>query len=555
MPTSKRYRRNYVLTVIVVFFLISFLTCFSVNADGTNIFITFLLAVVFIIIRIKWKIVADELDIVSNPSDARWSTEEEFVKLVCPDPNKTDGVWLGGDFYCTKNVHGVFIGGTGLQKTTTSLIPNLLIKPYSSNFVLDIKPELAARTARAQMEMGQEVYCIDPFGTQSELRTKYGLKDAGFNPFIFLTDENELIDNCGIIAHALIPDKPNDKDAYWAERGRTMLKMFLAHIATAMPKDEKNMYTLYKMLRASGDDWINQLISMKNNPALDGLIQVAAEELLGMADSPATMASIRSNAQKGTAIFESPHLRRNLSKNDFNPYDLPAKGNVTVYLILPERYWDDYCTWARMVIALSLKACNAKPNNPVQFFFDEFPFLKKFDDVQRNYTFGRGQNIRLWIYAQSIAALRENYGTDGMQSFLANAGIIQCVGGIRDLDTREHFSKLLGNRTRIKAQKSFGSSSSKDGDSNSTSTAYIEEKVPLLTPEQIGNMTGIITLCDRGKVVLNDTPYFKNRYEGVSLDTPWLTKEDRALLKAGKLPVDETHEYFMKMVDQPTRIV
>jgi type IV secretory pathway TraG/TraD family ATPase VirD4 len=313
------------------------------------------------------------------------------------------------------------------------------------------------------------------------------------------------------------------------------------------------MHTLYKMLRTSGDEFTNLLLAMKQNTALDGIISVGADELLGLIDSAATLASIRSNAQNGTELFASPQLRHNLSKNDFNPYDLSAKGNVTVYLILPERFVDIYDGWARMVIGLALKACNAKPANPVQFFLDEFPLLKRFDDAKRNFAFGRGQNIRLWIYAQSIASLRDIYGEDGINVFLANAGVLQCIGGVRDLATREYFSKILGTKTRIKAQHSTSFTEGKET-STSNSTAYVEEKIPLLTPEQIGNMSGIITLCDRAKVVLDDTPYFKNRFEGVSLDEKWLTKEERALLKAGKLPVDETHEYFMKMADHPQRI-
>ena len=552
MPTSKRYRRNYVLTVIAVFFLISFMTCFSVNADGTNIFITFLLAVVFIIIRIKWKMVTDELDIASNPNDARWSTDEEFTRIIHPDPNKTEGVWLGGEYICTRNFHGIVIGGSGTGKSTMHLIPNLLIKPFSSNFVLDIKGELAQITASAQKTMNQ-VYIIDPFNNQLDLRATHGIKSSGFNPFIFLEDENELIENCNIIAHALIPDNPNAKEPYWNQRGRHVVSLCLQHIATALPKKERNMHTLYKMLRTSGDEFTNLLLSMKQNTALDGIISIGAEELLGLIDSSATLASIRSNAQNGTELFASPQLRHSLSKNDFNPYDLSGKGNVTVYLNLPERFIDVYDGWARMVIALSLKACNAKPANPVQFFLDEFPLLKKFDDAKRNFAFSRGANVRLWIYAQSIASLRDIYGEDGMNVFLANAGILQCIGGVRDLATREYFSKILGTKTRIKAQHSISFTEGKET-STSNSTAYVEEKIPLLTPEQIGNMSGIITLCDRAKVVLDDTPYFRNRFEGVSPNAIWLTKEERALLKAGKLPVDEAHEYFMKMADHPQRV-
>jgi hypothetical protein len=74
-----------------------------------------------------------------------------------------------------------------------------------------------------------------------------------------------------------------------------------------------------------------------------------------------------------------------------------------------------------------------------------------------------------------------------------------------------------------------------------------------LTPEQIGNVDGIITIADGKKFVISNLPYFKNRYENVSVDAEWLDDEEKALLRQGIIPSDAIHELFMQKADQPLR--
>ncbi|THU41864.1 hypothetical protein FAM09_07125 [Niastella caeni] len=517
-------------------------------------FFAFVLTAAFLFIKLRWKIkteIPEEIPQV-HEGDAHWCTIEEFEETNNPDGNFDNGLWIGGRLTRSKFFNAVVIGGAGAGKSSGHVIPNLLIKPIGSYVVLDIKGELSYTTARAQREYGQKVYILDFWGVQDTLGARHGIKSSGFNPFDFIKhDPENLIDNCYSIAYFLCPDRPGDKDPYWVERSRAMIKTVLLHIITGMPEKEHNFWTLYKALRYSGDQWINLLLEMKKNLALGGLIQIAAEEFLSMDETSATLTGIKSNAQAATAIFESPALRNFMQRSEFNPFNL-TNGDCTVYVVIPERFLDTHSTWLRLVIGLCLKACNAKPNNPVCFFLDEAPLLKKMADIQKNFAFGRGQNIRMFLYAQSVSALKEIYG-DAWEGFIANAAVVQLYGGARDHMTRTYFSNLLGQKTVTKKSKSFGSSTSKDGESNSTGTSYSTEKQPLLTPEQIGNVDGIITIADGKKFVISNLPYFKNRYENVSVDAEWLDDEEKALLRQGIIPSDAIHELFMQKADQPLR--
>jgi type IV secretion system protein VirD4 len=443
----------------------------------------------------------------------------------------------------------VVIGGSGMSKSSSLAIPFLLSDPIGSEVITDFKGELAYQTARTRKLLGQRVFIFDPFDLQHDLGATHGIKSAGFNPLAYiLKNFDQLRDNADVIAYSLVPDKPGEREPFWTSRARTLVRTILLHILTGRPKDEQNFYTLYKMLRLSGDEWVSLLYEMKKNPALDGIIAIAAEEFLGLLEASNTLMGIRANAQDSTAIFESPQIRHFLQMNDFDP-DTLSDGDVSVYLCLPERYVDTHYTWLRLMISMCLKAVNAKPNNPVHFDLDEFPICKKMPDVQRAYSFGRTQNIHMRIYAQSIPALRELYGDDGVNGFIANSAVIQCFGGVRDLPTRELFSKLLGQIDVIKTSKSFGSSEAKDGKSWSESTTRQIQKEPLLSPEGIASCTGIITIADGYKFIVKKRPYYENSYKGISLDDPQLSKEDRDIIKSGRLPEDPIYELFKERAD------
>ena len=550
-----RFQRTPTLKTIFLFFCISLLMCYGVNAGWLNYFITFFIGLLFIILTFKWRERYSRNFLTpNNGPKARWATLREFQRGNNFDPASryydAPGIYIGGHFTRQKHTHSVVIAGAGTGKTSNLAIPQLLLKPYGSYVVTDIKGEIAYITARCQKYIfGQRVYILDPFDLQHDLGATHGIKSSGFNPLAYISKRpDELRDSADVIAYSLVPDKPGEREPFWTSRSRALVRTILLHILTGRPKEEHNFYSLYKALRLDPDSWVSYLHEMKKNPALDGIISIAAEEFLGILEAGNTWVGIRSNAQDGTAIFESPQLRNFFQRNDFDPDSL-SDGDVTVYLVLPERYIDTHYTWLRMMLSMCIKAVNAKPNNPVQFELDEFPVCKKMPDVQRAFSFGRGQNLYMRIYAQSISALRELYGDDGVNGFISNSAVMQCFGGLRDLPSREMFSKLLGENEVIKTSESFGNSYSQQGNSWSENTSHQIQKEPLLAPDKIAEIDGIITIADGWKYIIPKCPYYKNLYEGLSIDTPWLYKEEINIMKSGRLPVDPFYELFKQRAD------
>jgi type IV secretion system protein VirD4 len=519
--------------------------------SGFGIFLAIVSITAFILILKKWKLKQPEEVLPGTNNEhgsARWATMAEFEAAGYG----MEGLWIGDGFSRKKSGHLITIAGSGQGKGACIILPNLLIAPFGSYVVTDPKGENACISARWQQQNGQRVFIIDPWNEQEKIAAKHGIPASGFNPFDFIKqDLEELRDNCEQIATFLVPDKPDVKDPYWNDRSRALIKVLLMHIVTACPPDEHNFWTLYKMLRLSGDNWINLLLDMKGNEHLDGLVSIAAEEFMGLDPNGSNFTGIRSSAQNATTIFESPQLRRSLEQSDFNPYDL-TDGDCTVYVVIPERFLDTHGTWLRLVIGLCLKACNAKPNKRVNFILDEFAIMGKMKDIQKNYAFARGQNIVLWMFAQSLSQIKELYGEDGMNAFLSNAAVFQCFG-VKDQFTKEFVSKALGEATYMKASTSYGESSSSSGGGSSSSTSYSSYGRSLLTPEEVEKCKDIIVLTEGLKFLISKMAYFQNRYVGVPASAEWLDQEARDLIKKGRLPED-WREIFADRADPAPRV-
>lgn len=450
----------------------------------------------------------------TDHGSAQWATRQQ-ISAAGFEMN-WEGLWIADGYMRKKQGHMLTVAGSGQGKGTCVIIPNLLVQPFGSYVVTDPKGENAYITARAQVEMGQRVYILDPWNEQQNLGAMHGISPSGFNPFDFIkANSEEMRDNCELIASYLVPDKPSTNDPYWSDRARTLIKTCLMHIITAKPAEEHNFWTLYKMLRLSGDDWLSFLVDMKDNQECDELISVAAGEFISMDPAGPTLIGIRSNAQNATSIFESPQLRQSLQKSEFSPFDL-TNGNCTVYVVIPERFLTTHSAWLRLVIGLCLKACNSRPNRRVNFLLDEFAIMGKLKDAQNAYAYARGQNITMWAFVQSLSQLKEIYGEDGMNTLISNASVLQ-VFGVKDQFTKEYVSKALGDTTLIK--QSITHTQNEDY-KTSTGSSYSSFGRPLMTPEEVEKNPYILIMSEGIKFKLNKVayfqgplqPYFGNKY-------------------------------------------
>jgi len=440
------------------------------------------------------------------------------------------------------HAHMMTIAGAGQGKGTTAIIPNLLTQPNNSWIVLDVKGENAAVTARFQREAGQRVYILDPFGVQKQINARHGIPSSGFNPLVIAKylPPDELSDFAAMLAEMFIPQvgKGNSSDNFWIDSARNLIKALVLHLMTDKAVTERNLGKLYEWLRLNQEDEVSLLVDMTANE----YTKFAANEIRSlMVKSEKTWVGVLSEARRSTAFLESPVIRRSLEANDFDPMTLETQ-NTTAYIILPERNLNTHMAWLRIVFGTILKLCNFSAQRRVNFLMDEFPILGRMDDFLRAFAFGRGQKISCWIIAQSLSQLKDIYGEEGLNTFLANSKLRQFFG-MNDYFTQKYVSDLLGTTTEIISTSNYGRNSGSNtnnsyttfsmGSTQGSGNAYgsssgENEQVsarPLMTPDEVGKLTNdFILLVDGDKYRIPKTTYYThNVYPGRFDPNPYVS--------------------------------
>jgi type IV secretion system protein VirD4 len=435
-----------------------------------------------------------------------WATNADIARIgLRPFSDKDEnGTIIGENFLIRDYYHLLTVAPTREGKGVNLIIPNLLLKPSSSFVVTDLKGENACITAAWQKRSGQKVYIIDPWETQKTIKARHGIPSSGFNPFDFIRhNPDRIVDNCALVARLLLPENAYDKDPYWNNAARNLIRVCLLHIISFKEKSMQNFETLYNMLHPLTGEWAIMLVEMEVNKAFDGLVaRLSAEFRMPISENP--MSGILSNAQTALGIFESPHLKKSLAKSEFNPFEL-INGNCTVYVVMSYNYLATHATWLRLVVGLCFNACAEKANKKVKFILDEFGVLGKMEEVEKGLKFLAGKNISIWPFVQDLGTLKKIYGVEGLDMFVAGSSVFNAFG-VNDPFTSKYISDKLG---KITVEKVSGGKT-QSGKEESFSTNWSMEEKDLLSPHEVEKEENIIMFYKKLNFRLQKQPYYFN---------------------------------------------
>ena len=166
-----------------------------------------------------------------------------------------------------------------------------------------------------------------------------------------------------------------------------------------------------------------------------------------------TKQNIRATTMKNLMIFTTPVISEMLSEDEISGRLLGfGEQPMAVFISSPETnmaYESVFTTFFTQIsFQLSLEATlnGGKLERPVEFIFDEFGNIPRIPRLENIMTICLGKNIRYTFVIQSYSQLEDIYGTK-----VANIIIENCATEYfllsKDLETRKHFSELLGEIT------------------------------------------------------------------------------------------------------------
>lgn len=303
------------------------------------------------------------------------------------------GVPRKADARFRQDGHILTCAPTGAGKGIGAVIPNLLAYPGSA-FVLDLKGENYAVTARARRELGQHVILVDPFGITGQATHALNWLDT-LDP-----DSPDVVSRATGLADMLIAAEGAEADSHWTETARELLRGLLVYVAT-LPAPRRSMAELRRIVTASEADLADTLAEMADDPECGQ--RIPARTAAAHLNRPEReRGSVLSTVVRHTAWLDDPRLCATLARSDFSLVDLKRRP-MTVYLAIPPDRLRACLGFVRGFIGLALDGITAAPGRPVHrvaFFLDEFGQLGRMDRLADSVTLLRGYGAQLWLFVQ-----------------------------------------------------------------------------------------------------------------------------------------------------------
>jgi type IV secretion system protein VirD4 len=384
----------------------------------------------------------------NRPPVNYWMSPQELAQHVYVPGQIILGKFAGRFLGHIDDRPQVTIAGARAGKTSTILEPNLYLYP-GSMLVLDPKGELA-QTAIYRRALGHNVHVLDPFGQSDE-------PSACFNALAELDIESwTIVDDVASITHALIVDDGDSRSRHWTDSARALLSGIIL-LTLTLKESERNLITVRELLTLTYPPLLRALKDQaaqakkeapdekfynENKLAVETLLRTMAnkERRFGgilaaignrfLAMPPNERGSVFSTAAAQTDFLDSLPLRQISKHSDFELASLRDDRPTTIYLCLPVGRMESHYRWLRMIVQLTctvLEQMGAYPRGrtPILFMMEEFATLGHMEIMERAAAYFPGFGVKLWAILQDTTQL-ERYYKSSWETFLGNAGLIQC---------------------------------------------------------------------------------------------------------------------------------
>jgi type IV secretion system protein VirD4 len=386
-----------------------------------------------------------------NFGTAAWMSEKELYEKGCYDPNS--GPMVGMDAK-EKLLHlpllnTLILAPPGLGKSLRNILA--LLTEDRPIFTLDIKGELWATTARFRAEkMNRQVIAIDPYGITKKYdflnKKPASLKfEYHFNPFDYLPEEESERDRMltAFATSFIVSDRDHSGTAkHFDENAKILIRGYMDFMMKKFGREERTLAKLFSLISESKDaasDTFNEMVNAggKAAAAANQILRVGGQE----------RGSILSTTYRQIDWLNDLNMQHTLSESNFSLGGF-LKGNMDIYVILPNEQVHEQSRLVRMLLAL-LKAIITQvnpsdlPAKKMLFLLDELAQFGYCPDVEQFIEVMRSYKVVIWSVFQALSQIKQYKKPD---LFLSMP--IKQFFTLDDVDTMK-WIQYLGGKTTI----------------------------------------------------------------------------------------------------------
>jgi type IV secretion system protein VirD4 len=394
-----------------------------------------------------------------SSTPARWANRKDLATLaVGQDPQTRVGrIGLGrtdpgGQRLAAERTHSVCVlGPAGSGKTVSVVIPTLL--DWDGPAVCtSVKTDVVDATEAHRRSLGP-VLVYDPTGSTGRPSDEL----ATWNPLAACRTWADAWQMASWLVDAAAPNG-TDRADFWTSQGR----MLLAPILFAAGTGGRGMADVVRWVQIQEVDEVKDLLTDQ------GIVEATNAFTACQKMPPNTRGSIYATACSILEVFGDPTVAASADGCDIDPAEL-LDGRGTLYLVSPVHA---QVRLAPLIEALIMsivreaqnRAQAGKPCDPgLLLLLDEAGNVAPLRHLPAIASTGRGQGIQLVTAWQDLGQIKHRYGQLAGTVLTNHAGLL-ALRGIRDLDTLDLLSRLLGDgevdRTSTTHQAGGGQSTS-----------------------------------------------------------------------------------------------
>lgn len=422
---------------------------------------------------------------------AKWGSPERLNRKYCakpPEPNKvfTQHIRMGLDGRKhRRNLNTVVVGGSGAGKTRSYAKPCLYeacLSPKGPSFVcLDPKGELLRDSGGLLRESGYDVRVLDLLHME---------KSHCYNPFVYLTNDNEVQMLVTNLFKATTPKGAQSQDPFWDSTASILLSALVYYLYHEAPPEEQNFPMGMEMLRAGevredDDSYLSPLDVLFERLEMRDPEHIAVKYYKQYRSGSAkTLKSIQITLASHMEKFNLDSLIALTATDELHLQDMGEK-RVALFALIPDS--DTSFNFLVSILYQQLfqqlfDSADHKHGGslpvPVHFLMDEFANISLPNDFEIKLSTMRSRNVFVSIILQNIAQLKALFEKQ-WESVLGNCDELLYLGG-NEQGSHKYISELLGKATID--TNTYGKSSGRNGN---YSTNYQITGRELMTPDEV----------------------------------------------------------------------